>query len=441
MFCIKYLRKQIRRIFKFKSSDKNYVLKQIIVIGGYGFGNTGDEAQCNETLKLLTKRYSNYQIKVLSPNPNYTMQEHSCFTAYASRVSFYNQGYPNTAFSKQFKFSEKVSFIKNSLLLLLNAYFVRADLPTLLINARKSQLLQDILESKLVYISGGGFLTGETLSRLLDGIIISKIAEIFKTPVVMSGQTIGIWKNKFIKYVAKWGFKKVKIITVRDEKFSLSDLKEIDFGEDRCFATHDDALFCEKATNLPIVSEKYISLNFHYWGMSDKEKNIYINKIHKIVTEILSTTTYKIVFIPMHKSDKNSFDDYISKYPNARISCFEYDYDFRKIRNIIANSEYCITMKHHPIIFAMGEDVPVISLAFSQYYIHKNIGALQQYGMEKYSVNLENTSYLLDFKALFKEIIDNRLKLINTIQNKKQILILRKEKFLSEVDELLEESI
>jgi polysaccharide pyruvyl transferase WcaK-like protein len=97
-------------------------------------------------------------------------------------------------------------------------------------------------------------------------------------------------------------------------------------------------------------------------------------------------------------------------------------------------------MKHHPIIFAMGENVPVISLAFSQYYIHKNMGALMQYKQEKYSVNLEENEYLSKFKNLFDDILNNREIIITQITERKQELIERKNKFLKKVDELIQKS-
>jgi translation elongation factor EF-1beta len=42
----------------------------------------------------------------------------------------------------------------------------------------------------------------------------------------MSGQTIGVWNNKFNEKLAKWGFKYVDIITVRDEEFSLESIED-----------------------------------------------------------------------------------------------------------------------------------------------------------------------------------------------------------------------
>ena len=170
---------------------------------------------------------------------------------------------------------------------------------------------------------------------------------------------------------------------------------------------------------------------------AEKEKAIYIDKMNKIVDFILEKTNSSIVFIPMHQSDAESFNDYIKKYPNPRVSCFEYDYDFRKVRRVIADSKFCVTMKHHPIIFAMGEGVPVLSLAFSDYNVHKNVGALTQYGQEKCSVNLESENCIDDVKILLKDLIDNSEAIKSEIRNKISILDKRKESFMQEVDKIL----
>ena len=171
--------------------------------------------------------------------------------------------------------------------------------------------------------------------------------------------------------------------------------------------------------------------------MSDKQKAVYIDKINKIVNYILDNTNYDIVLIAMTKSDIISFDDYLKKYPNTRIKTYEFNLDFAKIRRVIADSKMCITMKHHPIIFAMGEDVPTISLAFSGYYIHKNVGALAQYGQEKFSVNLEDNDYLDKFLELYKDIEEHKTDIISLLKNKKSALDERKERFLQKVDKII----
>ncbi len=430
----------LRKVFSFKAKHRENRMKQILVAGGYGYGNTGDEAQCSETLNLLKKRYPDHQIKDLTPNPNYSYSQHKAYYHdFASRVLFYNQGHNGNCYDFDDNLLiKKIWFLISSSIIYLNAYLVRANMPTFLINAKKAKMLQELSESSLLYFCGGGFLTGKTRPRLWDGIILCRLCHLFKTPVVMSGQTIGVWNGKFNKAFAKWGFKHVKSITVRDMEFSLKDLKEIGIDGENIFYTHDDALFCEKS-NIPTagIEKPYFTLNFHYWGMQPEEKALYMGKINNLVSYVLEKTDHNLLFIPMHSTDNDSFEDYIKEYPNQRIKCLQYDYDFRVARRAIADSDMCITMKHHPIIFAMGEDVPTLSLAFSDYYVHKNVGALQQYQQENFSINLENADYIDNFKNLFDELHNNREKNVRTIQNAKEDLKQRKEKFLCIVDKIL----
>ena len=416
-------------------------VKTILVAGGYGGNNLGDEAQCAETLKILTNRYPNCRIINLTPNIEQSKKLHpEFFHDLASRVALFNQN----EFFDLFSIGKSITkiwrvpfFWFKAILVFFNAYLVKFELPTFLLNAKAVKYLVELNDADLFYFCGCGCLTGHTLSRLWDGFVFCKLCEIFDTPVVMSGQTIGLWCNKFNEILAKWAFKPVKIITVRDEEFSLNDLEKIGIKGEHCFATHDDALYCDKSEYKIINDNNYVVVHFHYWGMKRKQREIYIDKINKIVNYIIDNTNYNIVFIPMTPTDKDSFDDYLKKYPNDRIMVYEFNLDFRKMRRVIADSKMCITMKHHPIIFAMGEDVPTIGLYFSHYYKHKNVGALSQYGLEKFSVNLEENGYYEQFMLLFNDILINKEKIISTIKSRKKILNARKEKFLENVDLIL----
>ena len=414
---------------------------KILVANGAGYGNTGDEAQIDYSLAYLTKKYPLYQIVGLTPNVSYSKSIHpEFFWEYASRVLLSDQKRKGGCFT--FKSSwTKIRFLFRSMIILLNAYLIKHDFPTIFINSDKSKFLFELANAELLVFSGGGYLTGATLSRLWDGVILCKLCEIFGIPVVMSGQTIGVWRNKFNQRLAKWGFKKVKVITTRDEEYSINDLKQIGICGEHIFPTCDDALFCKKYDKRCIDTENYITVNFHYWKMDEKTKGEIIDKLHAIISFICDTTSFNLIFIPMHASDKDSFDDYIKKYPNNRFTCFSYDYDFKKVRRVIADSCACITMKHHPIIFAMGENIPVISMAYSDYYIHKNQGALAQYHMDKYSVNLEHNDCIEKFKILFEDMGNSLESIKATIAQRKEVLKTRQDKFYSLVDNILQKTV
>jgi coenzyme F420-reducing hydrogenase beta subunit/polysaccharide pyruvyl transferase WcaK-like protein len=445
---IKSVVEKFKRLYIYK---KNKKYKKILVVGGYGFRNTGDEAQLSATLDILHNEFPQYLIKVLTPNKEYTYFEHGkCLVGDAPRTAFYDLG-ETTLYSLNSRW-DKIKFIIISFWIYLNAFLVRAGLPTFLINSKKSTLLYEISTSDMVYFSGGGYLTGKTLSRLWDGMFLIRIADVFKVPSVLSGQTIGVWQNNFNKKLGKWALSKAKLITLRDPIESITALKEIDIEGQHVFTTFDDALFCEKIKEVQVIDdilscsgmsnkqilEGYICLNIHYWGLNtESQKQELLQKISTIANYILCNTKLNILLIPMTPSDEETIKDYMSKYKNNRLFSLVYDYNFRVIRSVIARSEACVTMKHHPIIFAIGEKVPVISLALSDYYEHKNIGALKVFGLEKYNVLINKESFYEDFKNLFQDIIKEKSKVMRNIDEKFMELKRKKEYFSQLVDDLL----
>ncbi len=407
--------------------------RRVLVAGGYGYGNVGDEAQCNQILKELTERFPDCQIINLTPNIEYSSKQHPQYQhELASRTAFFKQNRKGDCFNFGTSFKRRCKFILKSCWVYINAKLMQHKLPSILLDDDSVKLLRELKDASLFYFCGGGYLTGMTQSRLWDGALVCRLCHLFKTPVVMSGQTIGVWSGKWNQRIAKWGFKHVRVITARDEVHTLAALKSIGLEGDSYFATHDDALFCEKSCDRQVASQSYITLNFHYWGMSGEQRHLCIDKIHRLVEYVLTQTSDDLVFIPMVASDEQSYLDYIKKYPNERLSCFHYDYDFRKVRRVIADSNMCLTMKHHPIIFAMGEDCPALSLAFSEYYVHKNVGALCQYKQEDFSVNMEQESWFDDFAILFNRMLSHSDEMKLLIKQQKQVLKQRKEK-LSDV--------
>lgn len=119
------------------------------------------------------------------------------------------------------------------------------------------------------------------------------------------------------------------------------------------------------------------------------------------------------------------------------IFLLKYDYDFRKIRAIISKSLFCITMKHHPIIFAVGEKKPIISIAYSKYYIHKNEGALKIFGLEKYNINIEGNDFENIFVQKLNSINENYNLITKELDDIFKIQVKKKEDFVARLKGLL----
>lgn len=415
--------------------------KTILVVGGHGNGNAGDEAQCAETLRLLSERYPDFQIRDLTPNPDYSFAEHPRFAHdYASRVLIYNQSRRFDWYALN-SFVRELGFLWVSMLVRMNVWFVKHGLPVWFINARRAAFLQQLSQARLLYFSGGGYLTGATKSRLWEGILLCRLAKAFGVPVAMSGQTIGVWNGAIERRFARRGFRDVAVIGIRDNEDSAKALAEIGIGGDQVMPTHDDALFCEKAAERQIEG-RYIAVNFHFWGMRDKAtREAVLAKVHDAIAKSRRATgVERCVFLAMHKGDLKSLDVYRGLYPEDSVEAFPSVGRFREIRRAIADAELLVTMKHHPIIFAVGEATPVVSLAYSPYYVHKNGGALQQYGVEACSTDLAADDWQAQFDAALAKALD-RDWFMRCVTGGMNAARRRKDKFMDRVDGVLERRI
>ena len=75
-------------------------------------------------------------------------------------------------------------------------------------------------------------------------------------------------------------------------------------------------------------------------------------------------------------------------------------------------------MKHHPIVFAIGNAVPVVAVALDDYYLHKNRGALEFAGLAHFVLNKEQF-----FSTESEKIISKALKTSSAISERMQIWV------------------
>ena len=411
--------------------------KLILVAGGYGYGNMGDEAQCAATLQMLSLRYPGFQIRDLTPDTDYSLGAHPGFAHdYASRVEIFNQGRPHDAFRVK-TLMRRIRFRLISALMLLNARLARRGWPLLMLNAARASFLRQIERASLFFFCGGGYLTGSTRSRLWDGALVCRLCEILGTPVVMSGQTIGVWSDALDRRIARRGFAAVRLIGTRDETDSMRDLREIGFAEDRMMATHDDALFCGKSTERVLPDGEWVVVNFHFWGVQPDRRDGLVDRIGEALDIVRREMPQaRFAFLAMHESDTGSFEAFKRRRADIPFVAVNCGGDFRKARRAIAEARLVLTMKHHPIIFAIGEDVPVVSLSFSRYYEHKNLGALGQYGVADCSCSLEADDFAEGFRRALARAMD-RDWFLRTVREGRRAAAQRKEAFMRRVDAVL----
>ncbi len=405
---------RILRLFGFCSPIRlcqNQMQKKITIIGGYGYGNTGDEAQLGANLARWNKVAPNAEVTVLSPDPAYTTTHHGCMSDYASRVVFFRSssephyGLSDGTFRRRFWLLWPRMVI--------NAHFMRSGLAPPLASAKEKELLLKLYSSDILHISGGGFLTGMTKSRLWDSCFIMLLCQYFGTPYFLTGQTIGIFKTRTDRWLAKRSLAKALTISLRDPEQSKLELTQLGISEEMIISSVDDALFCEKSSSDAIhqhlldsgidPKQDYIAVNYHWWGMDEATKIKTTKRMAQLMDYVATKTGYQILFVPMSPVDEEPEQSVILEMKHST-HILSYDYDYRVVRGVIAGSRFLVSFKHHPLIFALGEGVPALSVSLDDYYERKNTGAMANFGLNKFCVH-GDIFYQPDVERLLSDIL------------------------------------
>jgi polysaccharide pyruvyl transferase WcaK-like protein len=389
------------------------VSPQILITGGYGYGNVGDEAQLGTNITRWRKLRPDCELRVFSPNPEYTAKHHNVESVWAPRVIWFDSNRSSDYVKSNKRFQKQ--FFKVKRRMILSARFLRAGLNIMFCSPAEAQLLSQIREADILHISGGGFLTGMTRSRLWENCLLMRLCHLLGTPVVLTGQTIGVFKSRADRRLAGWGLENAEYIYLRDNGESENDVRSLGISGEHIKSTCDDALFCEKSDQGTIKavlkehgiepSHPFIAVNFHFWGQSGEMKNKTVGRFAEICDYLSDKGNIRILFIPMVASDEAP-EKAVIEAMASEAKLLKYNYDYRITRGLIAEARFCFTMKHHPIIFAYGEEVPVISVALDDYYYRKNKGAMAHCGQEKYCLD-EKTFFSPKAFELIDELSKN----------------------------------
>jgi polysaccharide pyruvyl transferase WcaK-like protein len=425
--------------------------RQILVTGGYGYNNAGDEAQLSTSLNRLKNLFPDYDILVLTHDLQHTSRLHKHeLVSESPREAFYNHNTSRFYYPRSDK--DKAFFFLKSILVLVNAHLLKWGVPTLFLDGKAKKLLQHVKDSELLFYSGGGYITAKTRSRFWDALFFIACAKALRTRVVLSGQTIGLWQPGLNQWLARWGLGKVDLISLRDNDDSVSALGGIAIESSKFCVTCDDATFSarsERREYMSILADSriaasvrkgdYVAVNIHYWGMGAARRGEALTQIYEVLEHVVARHGLPVILVPMTPSDHETMSDMQDLFTaKEQPVVFECDYDFRLIRALIADSKICITMKHHPIIFALGEGTPTIALNYTDYYQHKNNGAMSLFGVEEYGIRIDRLDYK---RRQATDLIDRALAKVDEISaviiSHHDRLRRRQDKFYGELVEMM----
>lgn len=295
-------------------------LKKVVICGYHGFANSGDEALLKAMIDILTKKYPDISITVLSMHPESTEKLYNVKSVYR-----YN-------------------------LLKIYKLFKKSDL----------------------FIFGGGSLLQDVTSKrsLWYYLTILNIALKTGIKVMLYGNGIGPLIHEKSQIKTAKCLNKVDLITLRDD---LSDklLAQIGVNKPPIHITADPA-FTLRFDNLPgndtLIAEAGIPHNCLYAVIAIREWKSTTTDFNSVIADFCDDLYYRhgitSLFLPMQYKQ----DELVSREIISKMKCkgymIERPLEINEVFSLIGHSALSLGMRLHTLIYATTLGVPVIALSY-----------------------------------------------------------------------------
>ena len=382
---VKYIIKALHITKIRKSHGHN---KKIILIGGYGYLDIGDEAMPHAMrLKLREKFGDDIKITMLSVNPRLTREFHN----EDSTHDFRHLSYP---IGRKLKYTLAGPIFIS---LVLFAALIRRF--GFRVNLWKSAnaALEEIGGAVALVNVGGGNLNSIMPGELYKKCTTYLVCRILNVPVFVSGQTIGPFTYRCDRWFAKLALNSVNVLTFRDKETSMQRVKQIGVIKPKMYDAADDAITLpaitvEKSIQLiegdlacdfkKLSSRKIIYLNvkasLKLFKGADRIASLDIEaqKMSTIADLIVSEYNYNVVLFSSDFSE--GVDDRVihrkikSIAKNKQnIFVLENEYSDVELIGLLSLGHAAIGGRYHFNVFAAALEIPFLGVTSGLYQMTK----------------------------------------------------------------------
>lgn len=437
--------------------NKQVEKRKVVIIGGFGWQDIGDEAMPQAVIYNLRRTISNLEIVMLSPQPTYTTKYHKersihDVNAYLNRQPWLISKLTNRRLGIVGKivnkfYSRRLVYFSKWLYFLIVAkcHSCKIKLP---LNKMAKEILNELASADLLFNNGGGNINTLLSGELYKQTLTILAASILKIPVILSGQTIGPITKKIHSIVVKLALNKVDTITLRDRCISSQRLRQIGVDKPVIKDTADDAIglpFLQGSEvnklisenngdgwqNLPAKIIAVMNMNGYLKAMDkdnidefDKE----VELLSRIADRLVKTYGAKILLVP---TDYNSVSDdrplliqikKSMKYKETALVIGK-EYDAIQYKSLIGLGDIAIGVRYHFAVFATSMGVPCIGLANGVYQKAKLKGVMELYGLQDFFIAEDMVEVELDkIWSVVENVIENRRKISLQLKARTQIL-------------------
>jgi polysaccharide pyruvyl transferase CsaB len=290
-------------------------VKKMLLAGYYGFGNLGDEAILEMTLKQILEITDRENITVLSGNKTVTRKKYNVNT-----IDRYNV-------------LSILCALKHSDVLIFGG----------------GSLLQDVTSKRSIYYY----------------LFLIRLAKLMKNKIVMLSQGIGPIINERSKKAVQSTLPLVDYITVRDN-YSKEFLESIGVDEKKIFLSTDPVINIRKDSDLEDEKQgaKKICFSLRNWKDSDVSHKI------SMVAKKLIDNGMECHFIPFYYKEDLQLIDQVEEILGNKAVYYKEKLSTGNAFEIIKTMDVMVGVRLHSLIFAAAANVPIVAVSYDHKVDH-----------------------------------------------------------------------
>ncbi len=318
-------------------------MSDILICGYYGFKNSGDDALLLSIINQLKKQKKDIKITVLSKNPQET---------------------------------EKIYNVKA----------VKRD--------NIFSLICSLFSCRMLLLGGGTLIQdGTSTKSLLYYLYIIRIAQLFGKKIMLYSNGIGPL-DESNRGITKKILNRVNLITLRD-KISLDELEKTGVNKPAIILTADSA-FCIDCENTPGIEnykkqceipdgKKYFCIAVRNHNKLSENFCEYMAKACDYICEKYDCYP---VFLPFQKKNDSEITEMVRKMMKNKSGIADTEYDVSVLLDFMSDSQLCIGMRLHSLIYSAICKIPLIGLVYDP-----KVTGFMDYIGQKHCLNAEDLIY------------------------------------------------
>jgi polysaccharide pyruvyl transferase WcaK-like protein len=409
---------------------------KVLIIGGFGWRDIGDEAMPEAVIQMLREERPEVEIVMLSPNPTETSTYHKVravedLTGHIGKIPRFLTlvcELPLGSLRKPISV-----MVGQSVLLLRWLYFWmaahlwrrRISIP---LSHACQQILREIEAADLLFNVGGGNINSVLPGELYKQTAMHMAASALGRPVILSGQTLGPFRSGIDSLVTSVALNRAALITMRDREVSRRRAVEIGVGALRLVDTADDAVTLRQAALMEceqIIRKEpggiewlrrkaglvvAINLNGYLVGMQKSSVRGFEPEIclaSEVASRLAETFQAKVLLVATDYG-KTSDDRPLLQQVRQRMRgsttalLLTGEYNAAQLKGFIAMCDFALGSRYHFAVFALSSGVPGVFFANGVYQRTKLQGVAEAYGVPELYFNED--SEVLSVEALWSRL-------------------------------------